>query len=164
MVIEKSINGINFSKLYSSVFFATGIYNDASSIGKTYYRLKVSDKNGNTSYSNIVVVDDKASNDIKVYPTVFNQSFNIQNNSNSHLQLQLFDVAGKLVLQQTLQQGTNIINAEDLISQNYFYQIKNGSVIISPCIKSLNLISFLTTRRQNYYRHIAPLPKFFGYI
>lgn len=129
--IEKSTNAINFSALYSSAFFASGTYNDVVSIGKTYYRLKVSDKNGNTSYSNIVVMDDKVINEVKVYPTITKSFFTVQNNLQNTGTIKLFSVAGRLVMEQQIVYGTNIISIANLASQTYYYQIENGNTTIA---------------------------------
>lgn len=131
IVIEKSTNAINFSALYSSAFFASGTYNDVVSIGKTYYRLKVSDKNGNTSYSNVVVIDDKEKIVIQVYPTIVQSTFTVQNNSNINLTMVILSVEGKLVMQKQIGIGTNIISAENFSHQTYFYQIINQEAVIS---------------------------------
>lgn len=127
--IQKSNNGISFSTIHTQNFVAQHFYADAVSSGKNYYRLKVMDKTGNYSYSNIVMIDDKGRDDVQVYPTIFTSYFTVQNNNN--LELQLFDVVGKLVFQKTLLQGTNIINTETLSKQTYYYQIKNNSSIVN---------------------------------
>lgn len=129
--IQKSNNGISFSTIHTQNFVARNFYADAISVGKNYYRLKVIDKAGNYSYSNIVMIDDKGRDDVQVYPTIFTSYFTVQNNNNNNLELQLFDVAGKLVLQKTLIQGTNIINTETLSKQTYYYQIKNNNSIVN---------------------------------
>jgi len=128
--IQKSNNGINFLSINKQVFIANGYYNDDRIIGKNYYRLKVVDKNGSYSYSNIVVVDDKATINVQVYPSVFNQSFTVQNNTNQKLQLQLIDITGKQLLQQSLFTGTNIIDTKQIITGILFYQIASENNII----------------------------------
>lgn len=129
--IQKSNNGYSFSVLNAQSFVASGFYADAFVVGKNYYRLKVTDKNDNYSYSNIVVIDDKATIDVQVYPTVFNQSFTIQNNSAKNLQLQVTDVAGKQLLKQILLQRTNIIDAKQISTGIVFYKIINENTTIS---------------------------------
>lgn len=122
--IQKSTNGINFSSLNEQTVNANGYYDDAYVAGKIFYRLKVTDKNGHYNYSNLVWIDDKAALDIQVYPTVFNNYFTKQNNSNNTLQLQLFNAIGKLVVQQSLKQGTTIVNTNELSKQPYFLPSK----------------------------------------
>lgn len=133
MELQRSTDAVNFSPLYSPLFNATGSYTDGNfaGIGKTYYRLKVTSKNGQTAYSNIVWVDGKQLNNIQVYPTIFKSSFTVQNNENTSVQLLLFTLDGKMVQQQPLVKGTNLISTNGLPNGNYFYQVMNGQQKLS---------------------------------
>ncbi|MBP9741247.1 MAG: T9SS type A sorting domain-containing protein, partial [Chitinophagaceae bacterium] len=125
IVIEKSTNATDFNTLHASTFFATGTYNDGVTTNKIYYRLKVSDKNGAIYYSNIVVIDDRINNGVKVYPTITKSFFTLQNNLQSTGTIKLFSLEGKLILEQQIVPGTNIISIANLASQIYFYQVEN---------------------------------------
>ena len=74
--------------------------------------------------------DDKATINVQVYPSVFGQSFTVQNNTNQKLQLQLIDITGKQLLQQSLITGTNIIDTKQIITGILFYQIASENNII----------------------------------
>jgi|GEM_PF-665977 len=128
MELQKSTDAIHFTSFNNQSFTAMGSYDDASpsNIGKTYYRIKLTTKNGQASFSNIVWIDNRQANGIVVYPTRFTSSFTVQNNQTETLQLQVFTSDGKQVHQQKILQGTTIINLSPLPQGNYLYSLTNG--------------------------------------
>jgi ELWxxDGT repeat protein len=89
---------------------------------KIYYRIREVDNDGRSKQSNInlVQLDSKG---VLVYPTLVSSSFIVQNNSAATLQLQLTGIDGKVVLQQTISQGTNTVSSEKLPGGVYLYRI-----------------------------------------
>jgi hypothetical protein len=60
---------------------------------------------------------------VLVYPTLVSSSFIVQNNSAETLQFQLTGVDGRVVLQQTISQGSNIFFSEKLSGGVYLYRV-----------------------------------------
>lgn len=135
--VQKSNDAKEFKTIHTQAYVAIGLYVDDITAGKNYYRIKVIDKQGNIAYSNVVLIEEKLSKEIQVYPTVFTQYFIIQNNNPKNLQLILMDISGKLVLQRVLATGTNIIYSDKLQSQTYLYQIldNNKTIELGKVIK-----------------------------
>lgn len=138
VVLEKSLNGRDFTTLFNSVYNTTGTFEDKeSTAGKVFYRLKVNGKSGIVKYSNIVWINVNDSQQVNVYPTAFSQTFYIQNNSTQKATLRLYSKSSKLVLQQQLQTGTNIINTKALAAEGYVYHIiqQQGAVSTGHLVK-----------------------------
>lgn len=125
--VEHSIDGFNFTKVGT----INGIGNTASRTeymfdhkqpqnGANYYRLKMVDKDGNFTYSNVVVINVavKGISVVGVYPNPFVDRVNISVSTEKTevVTIKLFDNTGKLVrVQQTkAQSGTNVIAISNL--------------------------------------------------
>jgi hypothetical protein len=105
--------------------------------GVRYYRIKAIGVDGKQWYSKVVVVKSTNSNAITVFPNPVTNALTIQFGTNAvhHYQVKLFDIAGKLVLNQTInnesyvynrttttEAGMYILQVIDLIAQKTYSQ------------------------------------------
>lgn len=98
------------------------------------YRIKQSDRDGQFSYSNIVVLHKEHNNTLTISPNPFSGHFSIQAESpgTQTLKLGIFSLQGKEMCSMTveLKKGMNNIAVEkatDLPDGMYFIELKNGS-------------------------------------
>jgi hypothetical protein len=106
---------------------------------RTYYRLKQTDFDGKTSYSNTIVVELLESNsNIIMYPnpTKDNLYIKIPNNKNNY-QMIISDYLGKQLLTQKLTQTKTAINLNGFSKGVYFIKIitKNKTIINNKIVK-----------------------------
>jgi hypothetical protein len=119
-VIERSNNGNSFSKIGTVTAIGSGSYsfvdNNIGNAGpQLYYRIKAVDKDGSTSYSQVVSVQLGTSNvRFSVYPNPVKDQLQIQIQSLAKhtASLKMMDVQGKVVRQQNvyLQAGNNFVS------------------------------------------------------
>ena len=131
--IERSVDGINFigigrknannqpQNTYTTIDDIAALQNNK----RIYYRIKEVDMDGRGKQSNInlVQLDNKG---VLVYPTLVSSSFSVQNNSNATMQLQLVGTDGRVLLQQRIIGGTNIVSTEKLSAGVYMYRVVGG--------------------------------------
>jgi hypothetical protein len=130
LIIEKSIDGRNFSTLRSQSFTTSGnILHDATN-SKIYYRIRLSDLYGKVSYSRIVWIDGKKG-EVHIYPTLFTNKFTIHQTIADKADLIIIDGTGKLALKQSIQSRFAEVNASSLSKGNYIYQLRqpDGTVL-----------------------------------
>lgn len=134
--IEKSDNGSKFIKaatvpvtnVYGSANYSTTLKADAGNVN--YYRLKVTNKDGSTSYSKVLSFRNQNGTNatLKVLqnPIVNGLSFNYQTETNGEYQVSLVSANGLRVLStpMNLQKGTN------LVSLNVNSSLPNGIYIL----------------------------------
>lgn len=143
--VERSADGVNFS--FIGKVNAAGTSNNEISYklddinvkqGVNYYRLKIVDKGGQFTYSNIAVVNVtiKGTFITGVYPSPFNDRVSVTVSSESAAQANcsLFDNTGKLVtnIQSSLRKGVNTVtlnNLGNLSKGAYFLQVQVGAII-----------------------------------
>jgi hypothetical protein len=103
--------------------------------GSTFYRLKMTAKNGQVQYSNILAFSAKSNSNksFKVYPSIIQSTatLSIEASSKGASTLQVFDLSGRVVMQQPLQisEGTNtvLVNGWDkLPSGQYIATVRTG--------------------------------------
>ncbi|MEZ5045997.1 MAG: SdrD B-like domain-containing protein [Chitinophagaceae bacterium] len=141
--IERSIDGSNFRRVkdHAAIGNTEGVsnYNTTDNIEllmqyeAIYYRIKVVDVNGQYSYSNMTTVRPSTmSQDISIYPTVFEHTLNInyQSEEASDLTISLTDVRGRKIksMKATVSTGMNRLELSDLsslASGTYYIHIKN---------------------------------------
>lgn len=89
---------------------------------RIYYRIKEVDIDGRRKQSNINIIqlDNKG---VLVYPTLVTSSFMVLNNLNVAMQLQLVGIDGRVLLQQRIREGTNIVSTEKLSAGVYMYRV-----------------------------------------
>lgn len=126
--IERSVDGVNYTVI-GTVQAGGNNYNYEDrqpnwSSKNLYYRVKQVDNDNRSKRSTIAwLKGDNAG--VQVYPTLIDNSFTVQNNTAQTMWLQLIDASGKMVLQQRLAAGTNVVTADKLTNGVYFYSIKN---------------------------------------
>jgi Secretion system C-terminal sorting domain len=140
--VERSTDGIHYTRMttVTAANTAQSSYSTVDNINglnaeKIYYRLKLNDNSGKSSYSNVIIVQLKMSNTlISTYPNPFTSQVNIQTESavKGSATITLFDGTGKLVkhLDTNLQAGTNYItldNLQALAKGVYYLEIINGN-------------------------------------
>ena len=151
-VVERSVNGKEFIAIgnvdskgtngNSSANLSYSFYDRKALIGTNYYRLKQTDKDGKTSYSTIVSVNNKTRatfNLESVYPNpvVNNLGLKLNTGIATKATVSIVDMNGKVVLNQSLQliEGLNNtnINVVSLKSGTYAVRViaENGSVKVA---------------------------------
>jgi len=135
-IVERSANGKNFTSLNtiaaSNSLTGAYKYNDASSItsGKLYYRLKISDKNGGISYSNVVLINLSSNTSFSVYPNPVQAKLNlqVQNSKIEKVTIQVIDLLGKVLQQQSSQLNAGInslsLDVASLAKGSYIVVVK----------------------------------------
>jgi len=105
--VERSLDAVSFEPLQTTIHSSGDAYwsYDASPLtGKSYYRIKQTDPDGEFMYSTIVVVSDGAfSTQVNVFPNPSTSSFTISFHSvkeSSSATLQLFTTTGQLLLEE----------------------------------------------------------------
>lgn len=134
--IEKSTDGSKFYRIGSEPAHnqLQNLYSfkDNENTGtdtKVYYRIRQVDKDGRATYSSILVisVDEKG---ISIYPTVFKDKFNFQNNQGKLLQLDLYTTDGKQLQTQYIRPGSNTINVNTTQKGMIIYRIHQNGVLV----------------------------------
>ena len=134
--VEKSDNGSKFIKaatvpvtnVYGTANYSTSLVADAGNVN--YYRLKVINKDGSTSYSKVLSFRNQDGSNAKLKvlqnPIVNGLSFNYQTEANGVYQVSLVSANGLRVLStpMNLQKGTN------LVSLNVNSSLPNGIYIL----------------------------------
>jgi len=136
--IERSTDGINFTTIamkhgnnqVQNTYAAIDDVSAIQSMKKIYYRIKEVDNDGRSKQSNInlVQLDSKG---VSLYPTLVSSSVTIQNNSGEKMQLLLLSADGRVISQQLITKGTNIISTEKLTAGLYIYKITGMDEIIN---------------------------------
>lgn len=130
--IEYSLDAVNYisagriNALNSALENNYSFQHSISGFTKIFYRIKITDKQGHITYSNIIGLDKNEKVNIKVYPTVvMNKSLYIESDKPVE-QLVLFSVDGKQVFQTGLNNASGTINISipDLQGGLYFVQLK----------------------------------------
>ena len=143
--IERSINAVDFSVI--NTVPATGVSSTKQFYHYTdeqlplrdavlFYRLKMVDKNGHYTYSNVITVHkNPVSGNILVYPNPAKDIVNIiiADNSGKYV-VQLYNVAGYMEKQEDASMQGNVItiNCAELSSGIYFLKLinkENGSIV-----------------------------------
>ena len=121
----------------NSYYFQT-----ASTLATTYYRLKITDKNGSYSYSSVVVLNSSSSLKLTVFPNPAQNVLNVTvvNSKNESALVQLVNTLGKVVKQQTVQliAGTNSVSLaiDNLTKGSYTVVIKGEATQQKQFIKN----------------------------
>jgi hypothetical protein len=130
--VEKSVDGIHFTKLGSSnasnvdAWHSYQMLDANPTIGWNYYRLKIVSTSNEVSYSKIVRVQFGENNNIVISPNPATEFLQVQNASIG-AQLQLLSTDGK-ILQTKLVQSTNEkINVQALSAGVYFIKVVSAN-------------------------------------
>ena len=106
----------------------------------TYYRLKINDLDGKTSYSNVVSVAAKGKGlTAKIFPNPFsdNLTLDISTEKKAEITIDVIDILGRSVRHLTLNTEGSLnvpISTKDLPSGTYFLKISDGQTIIQQKI------------------------------
>ncbi len=99
--LERSYDGINFMGINNTFTTFSGDYNysDQPTSDKVYYRIRYARSNGSVLYSNIILLNKKNVNQIKVSPNPFTNYLQIvmSNQANENIMLELTDMAGNKI-------------------------------------------------------------------
>jgi hypothetical protein len=137
--VQRSNDGRNFITISTAV--AAGFssnkkdyirYDQLNANGTYFYRIKLYDKDGSTSYSEIGSVRYEM-NDKKIFvgPNPFNSQLVIRN-ANDIRSVDLFDMSGKLILKHTnINRSQIVLKCDDLPSGVYMIRITNANNLIS---------------------------------
>ena len=138
--VERSNDGIHFKK-FATVLAAgnsisrrdyTQIDNNFKRNAKNYYRLRMNDENGQFRYSEIVLLEDKNTELIEIFPNPIKDGFvNIRLSDifiNQKITLVVYASDGKTILKKLLNQNLNTqqINLSTLAAGSYTFQLLNG--------------------------------------
>lgn len=134
--VEKSIDGINFEKVFTQK--AAGNSNMALDYqgfdyepfkGISYYRLKTVDLDGKYVYSNVVAVNFQSAFAISVYPNPTKDHLNVQLSENSNeIHISIFDLTGRLVFEDHKQYTNKVeINTQNWTPGMYIAKVKTQS-------------------------------------
>lgn len=134
--VEKSINGTNFSRM-STVPMANELnssYVENNVSGNVYYRLRMTDATGKTSYSEVLLIKaNNAQTGFKVYPSVIEDhttiTFNAANAGAANLTI--VDNSGRIVKKQSVpvQQGYNstMVNGLGQVPAGQYVAVLHGA-------------------------------------
>lgn len=128
--IERSLDGRNFNPLVNIPFTKSSSYNysdlNISSNTNYYYRLKMVDIDGKFSYSNIIIVQTKGSVNFSILENPVSDNLNIKG-LNSNGEINIFDVAGKLLVKRNIKSQSLSIDVSFLNNGIYFLQYSDGN-------------------------------------
>jgi hypothetical protein len=134
-VLEKSTDGRSFNSFATVAAKGTGngnySYNDNAQIsGKVYYRLKMIDKDGRFTYSNIIVLSNQSNTTVSIYPNPVTDKATLQFSDNKLLNstAKLTDMSGRLVNTIAIKNNFEIVDMGKLPSGIYMLQLADGSV------------------------------------
>ena len=131
-ILERSSDGSRFNSIYSiqaDIYRCQQPFNytDYSPLeGKAFYRLKMLDINGKTSYSPILYFNRSKPADIYVWPILLKHNEQLQIAvQQKGAAISIFNNNGSLILKKNLVEGVNGIDLE--ATGLYFYRISNSS-------------------------------------
>jgi hypothetical protein len=140
--IERSADGINFNSIIkvngggsSSQALNYSIFDDQPLLGTSYYRLKQTDYDGETYYSNIEVVEFNLKNNFifNNYPNPFSDETTFRTNKNlKNSRLIVYNSYGQVVQQiKDLSGQTFTFKRENLASGSYYINLLQNDKIIA---------------------------------
>ncbi len=137
--IERSVDGINFSKIAfvkgagnSNRLIKYHFIDDYSS--SAYYRLKQLDYDGKFEYSKVIAVKaDKEELKVELSPNPFGNRITIQSN-NQISKVEIIDITGKVKLVEIINGKTAEINTSEISNGIYFLRINDGETILTQRI------------------------------
>jgi hypothetical protein len=140
-ILERSFDGVRFNAIHyknalGTASTSTYQYNDViSGLGnKFYYRLKTDNKDGSSSYSNVVILKLVTDKFVRVLPNPFKESFTVEIDSKAsdRAVLRVINTLGKTLVSKTvqLQLGVNqvpVTGLQSLSQGSYMLEIKTDS-------------------------------------
>jgi hypothetical protein len=104
----------------------------ATSIGKVFYRLRMVDLDGKYKYSKIINIENNLDSELTIYPNPTSDYFSISGNTTFE-KLQIVDSSGRIV-KEFLTNDINKYSIRDLFKGVYHINIFNGNKILSKKI------------------------------
>jgi Leucine-rich repeat (LRR) protein len=149
--IERSNDGIKFDKIgntkarskaatYEFIDKTSARFVTSPTLGATYYRLKINDLDGTSSYSNIVSVATKGKGlTAKVFPNPFGDNINvdISTEKKTDVTVDVIDVLGRSMRHFTFYTEGSLnlpISTKDWPSGTYFLKISDGQTVVQQKI------------------------------
>nr|MBA4168044.1 T9SS type A sorting domain-containing protein [Chitinophagaceae bacterium] len=105
MRLERSADGISFEVLNNAVVRRNGSYDDGDPFtGKNYYRLVVVNDDRSLQYSNVIVLNNRETGTIKIFPVPALKSLNLMmsQQASGHYLVSLHNTLGQPVWQKTI--------------------------------------------------------------
>ncbi len=134
--IERSYNGIDFEVIAkvkgagnSTKILNYSTQDNAPIIGKSFYRLKQTDFDGTSSYSNIQSVNIQLDEGVSIYPNPIENAeeiLNIKSNNWNMRNVTITDQVGRIVFNRDIFSTTEQVNISDYEAGVYFIIIHNG--------------------------------------
>jgi len=123
--IERSSDGVNYNNINTTPFSNAGIYSysdhDLSSSPVYYYRLKMVDRDGRFSYSEIISIQTKGKGHLTIAGNLVADHLTITG-LNRQGEIKIFDMAGKLLLKRNVQSQAMSLDISVLKSGMYILQ------------------------------------------
>jgi hypothetical protein len=103
----------------------------AAHTGKVYYRIKQVDKDGRTSYSQILTVDSRQGGTVTVYPNPGTgiMSLNITDRSLMNTVAKLYNSDGRELQRINIRQTVTMISLGNYVKGTYFLRLSNGETL-----------------------------------
>lgn len=131
--VEHSFNGTDFTKAATIKALQQSSYNYLFAKNKNasnYFRLKLVDKDGKFTYSNIILVDTKTA--VNIYPNPANNFINIDlDNQLKNSTIKVIDVFGKNVKQVQVNANHINISTQEFVNGIYTIQLIENNQIIN---------------------------------
>jgi Secretion system C-terminal sorting domain len=128
--VQKSNDGIIFKTVATILPTNATNYsfeNKAVS-GKSFYRLKLNDRDNSFTYSKIIPVTINCNTvPVSVYPNPVSEILHVKVNSNSLNRVAIYNTSGKNISTAILQNGDNIIDIKNLPKGMYVVKVLNGT-------------------------------------
>jgi len=109
----------------------TYAFNDAKPLaGVSYYRLKMTDKDGAVKYTAIVTVNNKSAVAVNIYPNPVTTEINVQHGKGEAAVIRILDMGGKQVMAVNVSENAiqTTINAARLAPGTYMVVFENNGV------------------------------------
>ena len=131
--IERSTDGKIFSPIGTipaagnSSSAKSYSFTDVTPMAFNFYRLKTNDNNGTFSYSSIVAFKFGKTKSLEFFPVPATNVLHVQLNVVNQSNLQIIDIAGRVIKTKPLMQGNNAFNLaiDDLKAGVYFLRVGN---------------------------------------
>ncbi len=133
-ILEKSNDGINFSELgfippsnSNSSTLSYSYIDETPFKDITYYRLKTKENDGNINIHKIISIDRNETNWSYVhYQELNNLIVDFKNYIPKNALIELYDLTGKQIVSQTIENSKNIINTENLAGGFYYIKLNTN--------------------------------------
>lgn len=127
MQLERSADGLQYTTIASIAAKGKASaysYTDAKAVGTQYYRLKLVDKDGSVTYSQVLKLQSAATGlRLQLFPNPVSHQLLLTSNTQAGT-VKLYNVMGNVVLQQNWKQG-QVISVSHLPAGSYIVELSN---------------------------------------